>query len=177
MQLATLIDDYRGPLLGLILSWGVPWADAVELAQDSFSEAWLQRETCRADWQDSAIFGAWLRGIAHNRYRNWARSRWRHRLRFVSFTLEQIAAPAEPDAPEHIVALRQAITRLPPRQREVILMHYLEQTSVKQVAALLSLPEKTIEGRLYQARRNLRRMLEQRPSVSRLARVLLCLTL
>jgi RNA polymerase sigma-70 factor (ECF subfamily) len=177
MQLTSLIDTYRGPLIGLLLSWGVPWADAVELAQDCFSEAWLKRDACHGNWQDPDTFGAWLHGFARNRYRNWARSRWRHRLRFATFALDQVAAAEDPDAPDTIVALRQAIARLPARQREVILMHYLEETSVKQVAALLKVSEKTVEGRLYQARRNLRRVLDRQPASSAIAKVLLCLTL
>jgi RNA polymerase sigma-70 factor (ECF subfamily) len=37
------------------------------------------------------------------------------------------------------------------------MMHYLDETPVADVAALLSLSVKTVEGRLYQARRILRR--------------------
>ncbi len=39
-------------------------------------------------------------------------------------------------------------------------MHYLEETSVRETAALLSVTEKVIEGRLYRARRRLRELLE-----------------
>ena len=63
---------------------GAPWADAIEIAQDSFSDAWLNRESCRGDWNDPDVFGRWLRGVALNRYRNWSRSRWRRRLRVVT---------------------------------------------------------------------------------------------
>ena len=47
MNLTDLINIYRGPLIGLIAAWGVPWGDAVELAQDSFTTAWLNRAACR----------------------------------------------------------------------------------------------------------------------------------
>lgn len=161
MDLTELIDAYRGPLIGLIASWGVPWGDAVELAQDSFSEAWLLRESCRGDWNDPAVFGKWLRGIARNRYRNWSRSR-RRQLRIFSHAAEAFevaGAPAAPEPPAELEALRTAIERLPEKQRQVVLMHYLEETSVKRVAELLSVSAKTVEGRLFQARRTLHRML------------------
>ena len=64
MDLTALINTYRGPLIGLIASWGAPWADASEIAQDSFSEAWLNRESCRGDWKEPEVFGRWLRGVA-----------------------------------------------------------------------------------------------------------------
>src|SRR5580698_6042297 len=94
MDLTAFINAYRGPLIGLLASWGAPWADAIEIAQDSFSEAWLRRESCRGNWQDPDVFGGWLRGVAHNTFRNWRRSRSRHRLRFTTHSpvaLDQVA--------------------------------------------------------------------------------------
>jgi RNA polymerase sigma-70 factor (ECF subfamily) len=177
MDLTALINTYRGPLIGLIASWGAPWGDAIEIAQDSLSEAWLKREACRGDWRDSGVFGRWLRGVARNRYRNWARTRRRHRLWAVPLAAEilaQAAAPTDPEPSEQLEALRRAIERLPTRQRQVVLMHYLEETSVKEIAALLSLKPKTIEGRLYQARCTLHRMLGKLPT-SKIGKMLLCL--
>lgn len=177
MDLTALINTYRGPLIGLIASWGAPWGDAVEIAQDSFAAAWLNRESCRGDWNQPEIFGRWLRGVALNEYRNWARSR-RRRNRVVTVepaVLEQTAAPSDPEASEHLDALRQAIARLPTLQRQVVLMHYLEETSVNQVAVLLSVSAKTVEGRLFQARRTLRRSLAETLPASRMGRMLPCL--
>jgi len=178
MDLTAFIDTYRGPLIGLLAAWGAPWVDAVEIAEDSFSEAWLNRESCRGDWQEPEVFGRWLRGVALNQYRNWARGRRRrqsHILTLAPATLEQVAAPADRGPSEHLEELRQAIQQLPARQREVVFMHYLEETSVNETAALLSVTAKTVEGRLYQARRTLRRLLDNKLSASRLGKVLLCL--
>jgi RNA polymerase sigma factor (sigma-70 family) len=69
---------------------------------------------------------------------------------------------------------REAIERLPTKQRQVVLMHYLEETSVKNVAELLSVSAKTVEGRLYQARRTLLRLLGD-PSASKTGKMLPCL--
>ena len=162
MDLTALINTYRGPLIGLIASWGAPWGDASEIAQDSFSEAWLNRESCRGDWNEPEVFGRWLRGVALNRHRNWARSRRRRRSRIVTLAPAAWSLPPPrpiPNRPNICEALRHAIERLPAKQRQVVLMHYLEETRVNDVAALLSVTAKTVEGRLYQARRTLRRLL------------------
>jgi len=177
MDLTALINTYRGPLIGLIASWGAPWDDAIEIAQDSFVDAWLKRESCRGDWREPEVFGRWLRGVALNQYRNWSRSRWRRRRRIVTLPpaeLELAEAPSAPEPSEHLEALRRAIERLPAKQRQVVLMHYLEETSVNEVAALLSVTAKTIEGRLYQARRTLHRLLRD-PAASPTSKRLLCL--
>src|SRR5438094_263363 len=148
MDLAELIDTYRGPLVGLIASWGAPWADAAEIAQDSLAEAYLNRASCRGDWSNPDVFGRWLRGVAHNVYRNWARGRRRRErvLKFESATVEQAVGPPTPEPSDQIQRLHQAIERLPAQQRQVVLMHYLEETSVHQIAVLLSVSAKAVEG-------------------------------
>lgn len=178
MDLTAFINAYRGPLMGLIASWGAPWTDAAEIAQDSFSEAWINRAACLGDWDDPEFLGRWLRGVALNQYRNWAR-RKRQRQNRVTTTdptlLQETALAPDAVSDEHLDALRQAIQRLPTAQREVVLMHYLEESSVKEVAQLLSVPIKTVEGRLYQARLSLKRLLGEGVSTSQIVRMLLCL--
>jgi len=177
MDLSELIRLYRGPLVGLIASWGAPWADAAEIAQDSFADAWLNREVCGGDWTQPEMFGRWLRGVAHNQYRNWARGRRRRErvLKLDSSAVEQAVAVTEAEPSDQLQRLRHAIERLSADQRQVVLMHYLEETSVKEIAILLAVPAKTVEGRLYQARRALFRMLSNEPPASLMGKVLLCL--
>jgi RNA polymerase sigma factor (sigma-70 family) len=140
-------------------------------------EAYLNRESCRGDWSDPDVFGRWLRGVALNVYRNWDRGRRRRErvVKFASATVEQAADPPTSDPSDQIDRLRHAIERLPAKQRQVVLMHYLEETSVHQVAMLMSVSAKTVEGRLYHARRSLRRMLESEPPTSLHGKVPVCL--
>lgn len=176
LELIPLLNAYRAPLIGLIASWGAPWGDAVEIAQDSFAEAWLHRESCRGDWRQTEVFGRWLRGVAKNQYRNWVRSRRRARLCQVSAdALAQVPGAEQSPPAAQIEALRAAIERLPAQHRQVILMHYLEEASVRDVASLLGVSEKTVEGRLYQARLTLRRLLTDTTSAAQMGVMLRCL--
>ncbi len=177
MDLTEYIQRYRGPLIGLIASWGAPWGEATEIAQDSFAEAYLSRESCRGDWTQAEVFGRWLRGVARNRWRSWARSRKRHSriLALEPTELEQVEAPEMAPPSQDIEQLRDAIDRLGTRQRQVILMRYFEETPVVDIAALLSVTVKTVEGRLYQARRTLHRIMEPPPTSSPLGKAVLCL--
>ena len=84
MDLDRIIDRWRGPLVGLLGARGASPADAVELAQDAFSEAYLGRERFEGSWEDDGAVGAWLRGIALNLLRAGARRRsGGHRLTLV----------------------------------------------------------------------------------------------
>lgn len=150
----------------------------MEIAQDSFAEAWLNRDSCRGDWQQIEVFGRWLRGVAKNQFRNWSRSRRRRTARLADLPetkLEQLPAAEEAETTEQIETLREAIERLSMEHRQVVFMHYLEETSVREIATLLGVSLKTIEGRLYQARLRLRRLLTEKLTAAQIGMLLLCL--
>ncbi len=155
-----LIETWRGPLVGLVAGWGAPWTDAAELAQDALVEAYLGADRLRGDATDPAVMGPWLRGIARHLFVGWRRRRTRRR--------EEPLADLEPAAPgrfEHAgdaraEELARALERLPEKHRVVLYLRYLEDSGVREIAALLGLPESTVEGRLYRARRALRDHLE-----------------
>ena len=120
MDLTRFVNAYRGPLIGLIASWGAPWADAAEIAQDSFVEAWLKRHYCRGDWTTPEVFGRWLRGVAYNKYRNWSRSRRRLESRTATINSDDSRhhdASLDQNLLERLDALRHAIDRLPAKQK------------------------------------------------------------
>ena len=157
MEIEPLIRRYRGPLIGLIASWGVPWGEAVELAQDCFAEAFLARQRFRMDDRDpEALAGRWLRGIARNLFRDWSR---RSKKRGQPLPNTELPAPADGETSTRNEQVRRAIDRLPEKQRRVVLMVYLEEASLKDAGTLLGISTRAVEGRLYQARRNLRRLL------------------
>ena len=83
---------------------------------------------------------------------------WRRRserLRPVGEAPEHESEP-EPERDPREAALREAVARLPEALRTVLYLRYLEDTPVREVAALLGVSEKTVEGRLYRARERLR---------------------
>jgi RNA polymerase sigma-70 factor (ECF subfamily) len=148
---------FRGPLVGFLASRCRSWADAEELAMDSFAEAWLGRARIRARVDDLVAVGAYLRGIALNL----ALARQRQVQRGPRPLGDDV--PATPIVPndDRMDSLRSAFPELRPELQEVLRMHYLEATSAREVAALLGTTEKAIENRLYQARRALRALAER----------------
>ena len=159
LDIETLIETWRGPLVGLLAGWGVPWNEAQELAQDTLVEAYLGRERLRGDASDARVVGPWLRGIARHLFAARGRRHWRRReTELQAEALPAAASEGEEDA--SLVALRRAMDQLPERHRLVLYLHYLESTPVRQVAALLGTPESTVEGRLHRARKLLRERVE-----------------
>lgn len=154
------VSAFRGPLVGLLASWGSDWRSAEELAQDSFAEAWMGRERFRGSADDLKAVGAWLRGIAYNLHN--AALRKRERTPRLAVDADQPAPEAEPED-ERRARLTAAFARLSAPHQTILRMHYLEATGTREVAALLGLTPKAVEGRLRQARKALRSKLEHQP--------------
>jgi len=132
---------------------------ALDLTQQSFIAAFaaLQR------FDPSQSFAHWISRIAINKCHDWSR---RRKVRqFFSFAKPLDSAhevsDQEPSA-ETQVADRQelrrtmaAITRLPPKLKDVLVLRTIEGLSQAESAALLQVSEKAIETRLYRAREKL----------------------
>jgi RNA polymerase sigma-70 factor (ECF subfamily) len=164
MDLDKLVKHFRGPLTGLIASWGASPSDAIDLCMDTFAECYLSRGSFRGDWNELASTGAWLRGIAYNLFRNHRRTG----LRPVESLGERDIAQETPDptGPEASQAerVRAAMDRLPGEQRTVLYMRYIENNPASEMAALLGVSERAVEGRLYRARKALAELLNSGPS-------------
>lgn len=157
-DLERWIAAFRGPLIGLLASWGLAWDAAEEVAQDVFAEAWLGRSRFTGVVDDLASVGAWLNGIA----RNLCRARRRETGRRGPQPLPADLATPVPEVDERRAELVAAFAELSETHQTVLRMHYLEETGTREVAALLLISPKAVEDRLYQARRVLRERIERR---------------
>ncbi|MBI5431851.1 MAG: sigma-70 family RNA polymerase sigma factor [Planctomycetes bacterium] len=152
------MNTFRGPLIGLLASWGRNWRDAEEFAADAFAEAWIARSRFLGDPHDVEAVGAWLRGIA---FRLHSASQRNAAVRRAEPLDRVEPAEAAVEADERSDVLAAALAKLKPAQQTILRMHYLEQTNVREVAALLGVTVKAAEERLYQARKELRELAQR----------------
>jgi RNA polymerase sigma-70 factor (ECF subfamily) len=91
---------------------------------------------------------------------------WRVAFRVATAALKAAQADAtfEPDRFEEVderaADVMLAIRQLPPRQRAVVALYYLEDRSTRDIASLLGLSQPTVSVHLHRARNRLRRILE-----------------
>jgi RNA polymerase sigma factor (sigma-70 family) len=124
--------------------------DAEDVAQEALLRAYLGLSQLR----DPARFGAWLCGIAVNVAKM--------RLRRRSLETRLVFEPASDDGLEErelLGLVRDAVEVLPPGQRDVVLMHYLDGLSCDEIAALLGRSPGAVRVRLHRARQQLREQL------------------
>ncbi len=63
---------------------------------------------------------------------------------------------------ELLYLVRDVIAELPAAHRAVIVLFYLENLSIEEIATIMELPAGTVKSRLHYARERLREMLTQR---------------
>ncbi len=139
--------------------------DAYDVLQDCFVATW----SGLARFDASRPFLPWLRVIALNKCRDFARRQKVRRLVLKAFALEtgterEDAAPPSPDMEdaedERLRRLDEAVSRLGPFYKEPLLLTIVSGLSHQEAAALLKTTPKAIEMRLYRARKQLLAELE-----------------
>ncbi len=126
---------------------------ADDLVQDTLERAWSKLHLYRR----GTDLRAWLFTVMHNVYVNQLRA-----LRPTVALDEEMPELAQPARETDTLVLRDldaAIRRLPPDQREVLLLVALEEMSYEEAAGSLGIPIGTVMSRLARAREKLRAML------------------
>jgi RNA polymerase sigma factor (sigma-70 family) len=95
--------------------------------------------------------------IAHRKTLSFIRTRTRRGELMKDHTIEVVRAIIAP-APDR--DLKNALAALSSEHREVLILKYLEDLTVSEIAAVLSLGEHAVESRLARARRALTRALD-----------------
>lgn len=127
-------------------------ADAEDVAQDAFVTALERIGTCR----EPRRFAGWLLQIVRNRARNWLD---RRRLREVDPEGNWPRMASDMIRPEETglqARLVDALGHLPPLQREVVLLHDLEEWTHAEIGGALGISEVMSRQHLFNARRVLR---------------------
>ena len=116
-------------------------------AEDLVQEAFVRAYAAGSRFTRVENPEAWLRTTAVNLHRN----RWR-KLRNFTRIKEKIPRPVDlPGMGEHIDVV-DALRRLPESQRVVLVLHYLADRQVHQIAEELGIAEGTVKSRLSRGR-------------------------
>ncbi len=156
-----LMERHREPIFRFIQGYVGNEAEAVDLTQETFVRAYFNI----GRFKPVAKFSTWLYSIALNLCRDHAKSR-RTKNAAVTDSLTPADTEIERNLPsggrspaeaaesgEKMRALEHALAQLPHDLRAALVMTVMEQHSHQECAALLETTPKTIETRVYRARR------------------------
>ncbi len=158
----TLIERYHDDLIRFLTRLV---GDRVA-ADDIFQETFLQVHQSAHTFDTSRRFRPWLFTVAANKGRDWLRKRNRQRAvdlsapiggpdgttSFVDLLEVDVPRPGEAmDAGERDAQVQQALQRLQPALREVLLLAYFQRLSYQQIADDLGIPLGTVKSRMHSA--------------------------
>lgn len=134
----------------------------MEFARDVAQESWGDIAKSLPGLRDSALFPAWSYRIVTRRAADAIRRIQRDRRINAAYAAESLSNvdATSMEASVDSAPLNKAIAELPPQQRAAIALHYKEDLSIAEIAAVLEVPPGTVKTRLMHARRKLRAALE-----------------
>jgi len=149
---ASLVTRNRGRVEAVVARM-LPVDEAEDVVQEALLRAYLGLSQLRA----ADRFGTWLCGIAVNLAKMRLRRGAVHRRALVLAGAD--AAVTHDDDRELLEIVRSAVALLPAGQRDVVLMHYVDDLSCEEIAHLLGTTAGAVRVRLHRARASLRREL------------------
>jgi len=148
-----LVDAYYARIFLLMRAMGYDRQTSEDLTQETFMKAWAHIGQLR----DGKALTGWLFRIAGNV----ARLQWRRQKRLEPAVLD--TAEASPDGAtqagtrERSARLREAVSHLPIKLRQAIVLHYMNELTIAEAAEAVGISQGTLKSRLNRALEALRK--------------------
>ena len=162
---ALLVERHREAVFHLACRMCGDRATAEDLAQEAFVKAYTRLD--RFD-PTAGNFRNWLLGICanlarpHFRWRRRTQARAERAAEHERMRIEETQArEADRPDPERIC---QALETLPPRLRVAVVLKYMENLSVQEIAETLGIGASAVKMRLARGREQLLELLKAKPS-------------
>ena len=158
----ALFRRYQLPLYVYIFELVRDEQTSRDLVQETFINAVRHIGSLR----DNAKFGSWLFGIAHQK----CIQRWRKQAREEMLRDEFASAPLQFEAAPDDLLIREEqeaefmrlLNQLPPPQRSVLLLHFVEEFSIEEIVGITGVSAGMVKSRLHYAKKSLRKLLEEK---------------
>jgi RNA polymerase sigma-70 factor (ECF subfamily) len=155
----SLVEQYEKPVYNVALRMLRNPEDARDIAQTVFLKAYQNL----ANYDPQFKFYSWIYRMAINESLNVLRARGRVAGPVEECLAEDGAGPSELlDLGQRREALLEAVDRLKPEHRAVIVLRYFVDRNYEDMGEILGIDAKTVKSRLYTARQILKDQLASR---------------
>jgi RNA polymerase sigma-70 factor (ECF subfamily) len=130
-----------------------------EDARDVVQEVFARLASCRSDLSGVGAPHVWLLAVTHNAAVDVVRRTSRHRTEPLESAAHVAAPGSDPERTAAAANTSRALARLPPAQREAVLLHHVAGCSFREIAAITGVPAFTAASRCRLALARLRRLM------------------
>lgn len=127
------------------------------LADDVAQEAYIKAYLSSDGFNSHEKFNAWIYRIGYNCFLNHKRS---EKISVGYDEAMHITSDSKPDDAFRYQQLYMALNNLPDRERTSILLFYLEDYSIKEIAEIVGVSQDAVKQHLSRGRNHLRGLLE-----------------
>lgn len=146
-----LIQRYKNKVYTLCYRIIGNASDAEDLMQEIFMRVFVALPS----FEERAKFSTWLYRVTYNHCLNFLAKQRHSGARNEAYT-RQTARDLSRDSPEMSAVLEQALLRLDKEQRSLLIMKYIMDLEVREIAATLGISQSAVKMRLLRARDELR---------------------
>ena len=151
-----LVEKYQRDIYRLCFRYVNDHQDANDMAQEVFLKAYRALDRFRGD----SAFSTWLYRIAVNTCLNFRASRKPERAELPDALPDKAPGALERlERDERSNRVREAVTRLPERQRATLILKIYHDLTHEEVAGILGSSVGTVKANLFHALGNLKKML------------------
>jgi len=131
-------------------------------AEDTLQDVWVDVIRSLPRLNDPQALVAWLYRIARDRaFARLRKMRPPEQLREDGLVVDVTAGDETEFSEEDAASIHAALDTLPPEQREVLVLRFLEGMSYEQIASIVGCQVGTVRSRLHYGKRTLRSVLEK----------------
>lgn len=160
---SILIDRYKNMIYDLCYKYTHDYVESQDLSQEIFLKVYRKLHT----FKNTSKFSTWLYRIGINTCIDWTRKHKKTRYEKSIEEDEYVGRiPSNKPSPEDmaiksekIEIVRNTVDNLPEIYRTVIILYNYKDLSCKEIADILEIPVKTVETRLYRAKKMLKEKL------------------
>ena len=142
-----------------LLYYATSLSGSTDSALDVLQEVWIKALRGIHKLKDPGSLRSWLYAITHgvavDRIRNNASRERAEQIEFEDFDEAEEPSFAEEDAS----AIHRALGRIGLRHREVLVLHFLEDLSIAEIAVVVGCSEGTVKSRMHYAKRAMKEIL------------------